>query len=72
MNVQPTNPITIRRASGEWLAVSPPEAKFKIGTTGETEQEAVERFQTAWQRWTDTYEAAGLQCKNVSENEKAL
>ena len=47
-------PNTIRRANGGWLAVAPPGARFKIGTTGSTEQEAVERFQAAWREWTET------------------
>lgn len=47
-------PMTIRRANGGWLAVAPPGARFKIGTTGETEQEAVDLFQIAWREWTET------------------
>jgi len=44
-------PVTIRRASGAWLAVSPSGAELKIGVTGDTEAEAVEHFRTALSKW---------------------
>lgn len=46
-------PKTSNRATGGWLAVSPPDAQFRIGTTGQTEQEAIDRFFEAWRKWTD-------------------
>jgi hypothetical protein len=45
-------PMVKHRACGGWLAVAPPGSRFSIGTTGETEQEAITNFRTAWDRWT--------------------
>jgi hypothetical protein len=56
-------PVTCHRQVGGWLAVSPPGAKFRIGTMGADEQEASERFRETWRRWTESVDggAAGTQ-----------
>lgn len=46
-------PNSFSRGCGGWLAVSPPEAMFKIGTTGATKDEANARFFSAWQAWME-------------------
>lgn len=47
-------PVTCHRHIGGWLAVSPSNAKFRIGTVGVDEQDASERFREAWRRWTES------------------
>lgn len=46
----------IRRTGGGWLAVSAPGMLFKIGVTGPTEEETVERFKASYRRWQEIYE----------------
>lgn len=53
INNQIMHPVTIRRASGAWLAVSPIGSELKIGVTGDTEIEAVENFRAAFSTWLD-------------------
>lgn len=50
----PVRPKTSTRRGGGWLATAPRGAKFAIGTVGETEQEATERFYRAWEKWENT------------------
>jgi hypothetical protein len=47
-------PHTLRRTGGGWLAVSPSGARFSIGVTGPTEDEARERFCFTWNKWLET------------------
>jgi hypothetical protein len=47
------DPVTIRRASGNWLAVSPKDATLRIGATGSTESEAIDNFKAAVCRWCE-------------------
>lgn len=41
----------VRRTTGGWLAVAPKGAKFPIGVTAPTAEEAKERFCSAYARW---------------------
>lgn len=52
MSQEQMQPRTIQRACGGWLAVAPRGARFSIGTTGPTEQEAIARFHLAWAEWS--------------------
>jgi hypothetical protein len=53
------SPRIMQRTCGGWLAVAPPGAVFRIGETGETEQQAVERFHEAWRQWADIVAVTG-------------
>ena len=46
-----TNPKTVHRQCGGWLAVAPATARFRIAVTADTEDEAIERFRLAQCRW---------------------
>jgi hypothetical protein len=43
-------PDLLRRTSGGWLAVAPKSAKFAIGVTAMTPEEAEEKFRSAYGR----------------------
>jgi len=47
-------PVIRRRECGGWLANSPSAARFRIGVTAQTEQDAVGLFQMAWRDWSET------------------
>ena len=44
-------PDLVRRTTGGWLAVAPKGAKFPIGVTAPTAEEAKERFRSAYEGW---------------------
>lgn len=44
-------PALIRRLSGGWLAVSPVDARLRIGVTAPTEEEARAAFRVELSRW---------------------
>lgn len=46
-------PHLIRRTGGGWLAVSPKHARFLIGVTGTTEDEARDKFNVAYMQWIE-------------------
>jgi hypothetical protein len=45
------NPTMIRRSNGEWLAISPRNARFSIGVTAETEGQASLKFRSVYKLW---------------------
>lgn len=47
-------PKVIKRKCGGYLAVAPRGARFGIGVTGDTEQEAHFLFIQAYRQWTET------------------
>jgi hypothetical protein len=49
-------PDIIKRTCGGWLAVSPRRARFRIGVTAATEDEAKENFRFAFGRWLELAE----------------
>jgi hypothetical protein len=50
-------PDLVRRTSGGWLAVAPKGAKFPIGVTAPTAEEAQERFRSSYSGWLLLLEA---------------
>lgn len=44
-------PTLIRRGNGEWLAISPKNARFSIGVTAETEVKAAAKFRSVYKLW---------------------
>ena len=44
-------PDLVRRTTGGWLAVAPKGAKFPIGVTAPTAEEAQERFRSSYSSW---------------------
>lgn len=46
-------PDMIRRRCGGWLAVAPDGACFSMGVTAPTEEEAREKFGSAFGRWLE-------------------
>jgi hypothetical protein len=44
-------PDLVRRTTGGWLAVAPKGAKFPIGVTAPTAEEAQERFRSSYNSW---------------------
>ena len=51
-------PRIIERECGGWLATSPKGALIRLGETGATKDDAVERFRLAWRQWRETLEAS--------------
>lgn len=49
--IRQIQPEVYERAGGGWLAVAPPGALIRIGTTGITEQDARKKFANALDRW---------------------
>lgn len=49
-------PRVVPRACGGWLAVSPRWARFSVGVTGQTEEEARDRFHSVFARWVSLME----------------
>lgn len=47
------SPRLIQRARGGWLAVTPDNARLRLGVTAPTENEAREEFSRAIERWTE-------------------
>ena len=52
----PVKPRTICRRNGEWLAVAPKNARFSIGVTAPTEEEAREKFRRVYGEWVSLLE----------------
>jgi hypothetical protein len=50
-------PDLVRRTSGGWLAIAPNGAKFPIGVTAPTAEEASERFRSSYVSWVQLLEA---------------
>jgi hypothetical protein len=50
-------PRIIRRDNGEWLAIAPKNARFSIGVTAPTENEAGEKFRSVYNEWILLLEA---------------
>jgi len=46
-------PHLVRRRTGGWLAISPSGARFSLGVTAPTEQEAREKFGFTFYRWLE-------------------
>lgn len=44
--------VLVERRGGGWLAVSAPGAVLRIGTEGESREEAEQQFEAAVARWT--------------------
>jgi hypothetical protein len=44
-------PDLVRRTTGGWLAIAPKGAKFPIGVTAPTAEEAQERFRSSYESW---------------------
>lgn len=44
-------PRLIRRANGGWLAISPRNARFSIGVSAATEDEAGSKFRSVYNEW---------------------
>jgi len=53
LNISQISPRLIRRAGGGWLAVTEDSFPLRIGATGVTEAEAVQRFRVAAERWEE-------------------
>jgi len=52
----PVKPRMIRRQNGEWLAVAPKNARFSIGVTAPTEEEAQDKFRRVYGEWVSLLE----------------
>lgn len=48
---QPYAPVTVHRACGGWLAIAPPASACRFAVTADTEEQAVERFWAADEKW---------------------
>lgn len=46
-------PVIVARACGGWLAYSHHHDTLKIGVTGQTENDAAERFSASYARWLE-------------------
>lgn len=47
------SPDIVRRNGGDWLAVTPKEARLRIGVTAASESEAREKFSWTVKRWIE-------------------
>lgn len=53
-------PIIVKRARGDWFAVSGRDAAIRIGVTGKSEEEARERFAQLIEQWRRARDAEQL------------
>ncbi len=53
-------PDLVRRTTGGWLAIAPKGAKFPIGVTATTAEEAEQRFRSSYNQWLSLSERENI------------
>lgn len=53
-------PRIIQRSNGEWLAVAPKSARFSIGVTAPTQDQAGEKFRSVYNEWVSLLDEKAL------------
>lgn len=53
-------PKLVRRASGDWLAIAPSEARLAIAITAPTSEMAEQEYRYAFKRWIEILDTRSL------------